>query len=170
MSAHSPEHIVALMGHHFTVLPEEGRLVWKTPPKHHPRLAGKDAGRASVSQSGKPYIQIKLDGRVYRRSHLIFLWVHRRFPRPLVDHIDGNSVNDRAANLREATATQNAWNHKFRRKAAALPMGIRRLPSGRFQARIACNGRKISIGVLDSEQAAQTAYAAARTELFGEFA
>lgn len=154
----------------FEVRPEEGRLIWRDPPKTHPRLLGRDAGRASRSGSGKIYVQIKIAGRTYRRGRLIYLWVHGRLPAPCVDHIDGISTNDSIANLREASIEQNARNHKRRAKRSAHPMGVRRLPSGRFQSRITCSGRLITLGTFDCERRAKSAYDKARSELFGEFA
>lgn len=156
--------------HIFTVDLAEGKLFWHRPPGNHSRLFGREAGSPRSSGSGKLYWHIKIGGRAYKRSHLIFAWVNGRMPSPCVDHIDGNSLNDRPANLREATALQNAWNHKKRARRIDLPMGVRRLASGRFQARIALEGRQIHLGAFDTPQQAAAAYQTKRGELYGEFA
>lgn len=149
---------------------DAGRLFWAVAPRTHPRLLGTEAGSARASHSGKSYWHIKIGGVPFKRSHLIFCLVHGHFPSPCCDHIDGDSLNDRPGNLREATPTQNAWNHKRRARRIALPMGVRVTGSGRFQARITQNGQQIHLGVYDTPEEARALYLAKRRELFREFA
>ncbi len=147
-----------------------GRCYWRDATKYHPRLNGTEAGNPRPSQSGKSYWIVKINGAPYRRSQLILMVASGRWPDETVDHINGDSLDDRAANLRHASITQNSWNHKTRLKKADLPMGVRRAPSGRFQARIAHNGRSMSLGVFNEASAAHAAYLSARVTYFGEFA
>lgn len=151
-------------------LSEDGTLVWKAPPKFHPDLIGQSAGALTPSRHGKSYWNVQINGRKVKRSRIVFCLTTGRWPTDQIDHIDGNSLNDNPCNLREATATQNAWNHKGRRKASPLPMGVRQAKSGRFVARIAVNKRKLTIGSFDTIEAAQSAYRLARAVNFGEFA
>jgi len=149
---------------------EEGRIFWRLPPKNHARLLGSEAGCARVSASGKAYWHVKIDGRAYKRANLIFCAVYGRWPSPLCDHKDGDSLNDRPGNLREATVLQNAWNHKHRARRIDLPMGVRHMASGRFEARIGHCGKQVHLGAYDTPQQAAEIYAAKRKELFGEYA
>lgn len=150
---------------------EAGIAVWIDATKQHAGLNGKEAGTPRMNQSGKQYWHIKIDGRPFKRSHLVFLVANGRWPEPQVDHIDGNSLNDRLDNLREVTTTQNAWNHKGRTKSSDLPMGVRLVAkSGRFQARIACNKQMHHLGAYDTPEQAHAAYQTKRKELFGEYA
>lgn len=165
-----PIAVRTILAHRFDVDAKAGTLVWRTPPKTHPRMLGKPAGSVWRSATGKLYCYVKIDGRAYKRGWLIFLWEKARWPSPMLDHRDGNSLNDRIGNLREATGEQNAWNHKRRAKRAPEPMGVRRLPSGRFTARIAHKKRQITIGSFDTESDARHAYLKKRKELFHEFA
>lgn len=87
-----------------------------------------------------------------------------------IDHINGNSLDDRAINLRDVTPTQNAWNHKGRARTIALPMGVRHVASGRFQARIAVNKKMIHLGAYDTPEQAALVYQQKRKEYFGEYA
>jgi len=148
---------------------ETGICTWRDATKYHRPLVGCLAGHAQAKNSGKTYWLIKLNGHPYRRAQLVLTVATGRWPTETVDHIDGNSLNDRAANLRHATIMQNAWNHKRRAKKADTPMGVRRLPSGRFQARIAVNKQQQIIGVFDTVQAAEAAYMQARKENYGAF-
>jgi hypothetical protein len=162
--------VLAWMRGRFNVDPKRGLLRWRLPPANHPRLMGLEAGSFSRSRNGKVYCVVKMDRVALKRGRLIFLWVHSRWPQPCLDHIDGNSINDSIANLREATVTQNSWNHKGRKKASPLPMGVRSLTPGRFQARLAVNKTMLHLGVYDSAAKASAAYQRKRREVYGEFA
>lgn len=149
---------------------ERGLVYWVDATKYHPNLAGEEAGFPRPTASGKHYWWIKVDGVAINRSHIVFLFHTGRWPVDLIDHANGDSLDDRIANLREATVHQNAQNHKRRSKKSRTPMGVRKIPSGRYQARITFFGRLISIGSFDTEEQAQIAYRQKRKELFNEFA
>ena len=153
----------------FTVDVDAGRMFWKAPPKNHSELLGIEAGAARPNR-GKSYWVVKIDAKAYKRGRLIFLVAHGRLPSPCIDHINGDSLNDRLINLREATITQNAWNHKKRKRRIALPMGVRSLSSGRYQARIAVNKKMNYLGIFDTPEDASVIYQQARAQYFGEFA
>lgn len=166
----SPTEILAWMQASFSVDADRGILVWKEPPRVHPRMIGKEAGSLRSNHNGKLYCHVRHARRAFKRSWLIFLWVHRRWPTDCIDHIDGNSTNDAIGNLREATATQNAWNHKRRARRIALPMGVRLMGSGRYEARISYHKKQIHLGAFETPEAAHTAYVAKRKELYREYA
>lgn len=145
-----------------------GTCRWRNPPKHHPRLYGKDAGGARKTHS-KKYWVIKVGGVAYKRSQIILLVATGVWPGDCVDHINGDSLDDRAENLRHATAIENAWNHKKRAKVSDLPMGVRTTPRGGFQARIGYFKKQISLGVFATPEAASIVYQQKRKELFRDF-
>lgn len=148
---------------------DTGEMTWMKPPKWHPDLLGKLAGRAAKSTAKKWYHVIQLNGKKYKRSRLSVLWMTGEFPSQMIDHINGNSLDDRWANLRCASSLENARNLKSTTKAANLPMGVRMLPSGRFCSRITINKRLTTIGTFDTVEQAHCAYLTARRQHFGEF-
>jgi hypothetical protein len=109
----------------FSVDYERGQLFWKSVSKYHCARNGREAGYARDSHTGKKYWVIRWNGKSYKRGHIIFFLGHDRWPSPCLDHINGDSLDDRPENLREATFTENAWNHRKRAKRSALPMGVR---------------------------------------------
>lgn len=153
----------------FSIDVERGIVTWINPPKNHPRMFLKAAGSLRCSRNGKRYCIVRINQRAVGRGYLVFFAQFRRWPYPLLDHINGDSSDDRIANLREATVTQNAWNHRSRRKRLTLPMGVRNMKSGRFQARIACNGRMFHLGTYATPAEARAIYISKRKELYGEF-
>ncbi len=152
----------------FRVEPESGRIFW-TNPLGRSRTHGKEAGTLSTCRHGKPYHIIKIRGRFIRRGHIIFFYVNDCWPTHFLDHINGDSLDDRIENLRQATATQNSWNKKSYRKGSNLPMGVTR-KEARFQARIGLNGKLIPLGCYSTPEEASAVYQLKRKELFGEFA
>ncbi|MBJ9964465.1 HNH endonuclease [Burkholderia seminalis] len=154
----------------FSMDAETGRLFWKSVSKHSPSRLGKEAGMCRVNRGGKRYWVVKINGRGVNRSRIVFAMTNGRWPVPCVDHINGDSLDDRPGNLREATRQQNNWNIKGRKKSSTLPMGVTVNRCGRFVAQIGYCGRRKSIGSYATADEASEAYQQKRKELFGEFA
>ena len=149
---------------------ETGKLFWIQPPKRHPDLIGKEAGCLQKGRENKNYWVVQVDGKKYKRSHIVFYLANGYWAIPCIDHINGNSTDDRPTNLRQATSTQNAWNHKKRARRIQLPIGVRKLVSGKFQARIGYFGKQIHLGSFQSPDEAAAIYQLKRKELYGQFA
>jgi hypothetical protein len=152
----------------FDVYPDSGKFIWKNVSKHHNRLNGQEAG-CSADANGKPYWNIKINNKRYKRGRLMFLFVYSRFPNPCVDHINGNSLDDSIKNLREATILENAWNRKKIKRTIDLPMGVRNTLNGKFQARISFKGKQLHLGVFKTADEAKAVYEQKRKELYGKF-
>jgi HNH endonuclease/AP2 domain len=117
------------------------------------------------------YVRICILGRTYRAHQLAWLYVKGRWGRPLIDHRDGDSTNNRWSNLRRATLSQNSANSRRPRNNTSGYKGVMLCrESGRWLARISKDGRKIYLGMFATPEAAHDAYVAAARKLFGEFA
>jgi hypothetical protein len=92
-------------------------------------------------------------------------------PGAMVDHIDGDGLNNRRSNLREATRGQNACNAKTRadNKSGFKGVSLHRT-SGKWHAYINRNGRRHSLGYFETSEAAARAYALASPQMHGVFA
>lgn len=89
-----------------------------------------------------------------------------------VDHVDGNGLNNRRANLRPSTPSQNSRNRFAHRDGRSKYKGVsktRRFEKS-WRAQIWSGHRNISLGSFGSEVEAAKAYDAAARELYGEFA
>ena len=116
------------------------------------------------------YVEVTILSRKYKAHRLAWLYTYGTFPAALLDHIDGDRLNNALYNLREATATQNLYNTPIRSdntsryKVVALD---RRW--NKFRAYINIEGKQQSLGYYDTAEEAGSAYVSAAKELHGEY-
>lgn len=87
-----------------------------------------------------------------------------------VDHRDGDKLNNRRSNLREATPSENAKNTRLARNNSSGFKGVSKTAEGRWRARITIDRKEIRLGVFDTKEEAAAAYDWAALQLHGEFA
>jgi len=85
------------------------------------------------------------------------------------DHRNHNTLDNRRANLRIVSHTQNLWNQRLRTDSTTGFKGVS-LNRGKFMAYITFNRRTKNLGRFDTPEAAAAAYDAAALRLFGPFA
>ena len=88
----------------------------------------------------------------------------------VVDHIDGNSLNNRRCNLRSCTTAQNICNQRPKGGTSKYKGVCFQKRENKWKAKIRFNGKGIHIGNFDEEIDAAKAYDKKANELFGEFA
>jgi hypothetical protein len=125
--------------------------------------------------------------RVERRGYLFYLRAHvgshryiyfHRFVLQarrgqVVDHINGNGLDNRRSNIRTCSTRENVRHRlRVRRDNALGATGVYRspTPSERWYAQIKVNGKAISLGSFGSVALAKEARKAAEVLYFGEFA
>ena len=89
----------------------------------------------------------------------------------IVDHINGNSLDNRRSNLRLATHQQNIHNQRRNSRNTSGYKGVsyaRRM--NKWLAKIKINGKCKSLGYYVTPEEAFAAYCAAAKEAFGDFA
>lgn len=128
------------------------------------RGGGARAGDVAGTEFGG-YCWISIKNRKYLAHRLAFLAMTGAWPSQIVDHIDGEGLNNAWSNLREASKSQNAQNQKKARsdnETGLLGVSPYR---GRFRARIMVNGQCHHLGTFDSQLVAQAMYLAAKRML-----
>ena len=87
-----------------------------------------------------------------------------------VDHIDGDGLNNRRANIRLCTPNLNQANRAVERRNRIGAKGVSISRTGRrFKASITPNGKKIHLGSFATKQEAAAAYKGAARVLWGNF-
>lgn len=129
---------------------------------------GEIAGRISEEDGGR---RIGLEGRRYWGNQIAWLYVTGEWPSSDVDHINGMRSDDRFANLRIATRSENLANaRRPKHNTSGLKGANWHAKAGKWRATIKKNRIPIHIGYFDSAAEAHSAYLAKAKELFGEFA
>lgn len=92
-------------------------------------------------------------------------------PGMVVDHIDGNGLNNQKSNLRQCTYAQNKQNSRKRKRTSSQFKGVNFHKGGQnWQAYITVNKKRIWLGRFNSEIEAASIYDAKARECFGEYA
>ena len=112
---------------------------------------------------------IRLPGGKYSR-----ILMHRQLIKApegyVIDHINGCGLDNRRANLRLATAAQNAWNSKKRNPRSGYKGVWFAGDKGLWRAAIVCYGRRMHLGYFTDKIDAARAYDQAAKKYHKEFA
>jgi hypothetical protein len=143
----------------------DGELYRKTTTSIKAK-AGKKVGFIITNNRVATTINYK-DYLVHR---LIFMMFYGYMPK-LIDHINGNSLDNRIENLREATHSQNSMNKKLSKSSKSRVKNVcLNKPTNRWKAFIAVDGKQIHLGYFDEISDAEQAVIKARKKYHKEFA
>jgi hypothetical protein len=88
----------------------------------------------------------------------------------IIDHINGNGLDNRRDNLRLATVAQNAWNSKKRNPRSGYKGVCFDKDKKLWRAAIVCNRKRFHLGYFKNKIAAAHAYDRAAKKYHGDFA
>ena len=125
---------------------------------HYDPLTGVLTRRVSVSSNaqagditgtvdGKGYLQVMIDRKNYRVHRLAWLYVHGIFPDNSIDHINGDTSDNRIINLRDVLQSENGKNQTMPKTNKSGIMGVRWYRQrGKWHAQICVNRKRIHLG------------------------
>jgi hypothetical protein len=143
--------------------PTTGVMTWAI--KRGNLYPGKIAGCAyRKERKSGPYWLIELGGKRRKRANLAWFHYYGVWPTKALDHINGNSLDDRISNLREATPKENSWNRPKQRNNVSGYKGVH-LNEGKWRAKI---GNTV-LGRFTTPEEASAAYQAAALQRYGKF-
>lgn len=133
---------------------ETGDFTWKMISKYHIEKTGSIAG--TINPLG--YRKITVCGKTYSAHRLAWMMTFGYWPE-VIDHINGNPTDNRIENLRNTSRLVNAQNHRKRKtKNSGMPVGVRMLRNGMYQARATVNKKCHSLGTYSTKEEAHHAY------------
>lgn len=141
-----------------------GELFWKERPRSHfatdkgfkifnKSYAGRAAGcKVKPRRTGSTYIEFKIGNKVIRSHRVVWEMHNGEIPEGFeIDHISGDSTDNRIENLRLVTSRENSMNGRIRSDNKTGHCGVSIIKStGRYRATIKVNGKNIHIGVFGS--------------------
>lgn len=106
----------------------------------------------------------------HKRSQFLHRFICNLKPGELRDHINGNGLDCRFANLRPCTIQQNAFNHRKIKNTKTQFKGVWKASKNRWAAEIVHSHKRYYLGLYQTPEDAAEAYNQAAKTLFGEFA
>lgn len=120
-----------------------------------------------VGSLSKGYLYVKIDNKSYALHRLAVFLTTGIFPVTDVDHINGIKSDNRIANLRVCSRSDNAKNAKLNRNNRLMVKGVRKLKdTGKYQVRL----NQKSFGCYEDLELAELVAIEAREKYHGEFA
>ena len=99
--------------------PERGQLRWKVSRSNV--KAGSAAGHIHTGKDGRKDRMVKIDGKAYTSTRIIWMMCHHEDPGSLsIDHINRDTLDNRIVNLRLATAHEQNMNTKCTSPSTAV--------------------------------------------------
>ena len=128
------------------------------------------SGRVLCTKHPRGYVRVKVGGFDVLAHRLAWYIEHKQEPK-LIDHINRVKADNRIANLREATPSQNQCNRGVQSNSSSGFTGVAKTRQGdKWQAYIKLDGKRSHLGVFAKLEDALAARQSAEKELMGGFA
>jgi len=149
--------------------PNTGTVLWKHRPRSHfsseaafqthdRHKAGTVAGGVDSSTG---YRVVGLCRKLFYAHRVAWALHHGEWPNGVIDHIDGDRLNNALSNLRVVTQFENARNASIGRNNTSGAVGVSfDKRSGKWRARVMHQYREVYSGLFASKEAAIAARAA----------
>ena len=125
--------------------PETGVFTWLV--KRNGYNGGVNPGDVATNDNGLGYLRICIDQKRYVASRLAFLYMMGEFPKDNVDHISGDTEDNRWCNLRAVSHRDNMRNMKLHKTNTSGQTGVSfHKQYGKYHAYIYTGGKRILIG------------------------
>lgn len=131
------------------------RDIWRGPRK------GELAGYVYQGR----YHRIRLKRVTYPAHRIAWLHYYGHWPEEMIDHIDGDGLNNRISNLRDVQPNINAQNQRKPHKRNKLGVLGVRASRNQFRADISVGDKRFSLGCFSTVEEASAAYINAKRDL-----
>lgn len=149
---------------------DRGRLKWIKSPRNGISLG--DPADTSISAKGTshPYRITGFNKKRYQTHRIIYYLHYKTWPQ-IVDHINGNTLDNRIENLRACSYAENARNSRKSKRNTSGVKGVTWNKSRKkWQAGVTVNKKFKNLGYYESIEDAEQARKNAVSIIHGEFA
>jgi hypothetical protein len=130
---------------------------------------GSEAGWIDyLGKNKQPYRRVKIDGKCFLVHRIVHLMFTGKQPE-VIDHINGQSLDNRIENLRPATKKTNRWNSMGNAGTQSGIKGVY-LDRGRWKALVNVAGNRYYLGMYNTKEEAAEVVNAKYKELQQEYA
>lgn len=127
------------------------------------------AGQVCGTKSVDGYININVDGRIFRAHRLAWVYMTGDRLETGIDHINGDRSDNRWSNLRLANQSSNLCNRGKQSNNKSGKKGVFSNGKGKYFAAAQFNGSRIRIGPYETTEEAHKAYKELSAKLHGDF-
>jgi len=121
--------------------PENGKLFWKNTFSSR-AIAGEEAGYRWTNSSGKSYRVIGINNNKVFAHNIAWLLFTNNWPTCVVDHLDGDGLNNKIINLSDKSRSDNGKNQKlFSTNKLGIPGVYYSAQKNKYRAEIKSLGR-----------------------------
>ena len=145
-------------------------LVWINSNHKKNTRIGKIAGGRHGGRKDQNYFSVRFNGKEIKAHHVVWYLHYNEWPKQ-IDHINGNSQDNRIENLRTCTNSQNQCNKKTYKNNLSGIKGlhfIKRL--NKWAVVIHKNKKQHWIGTFEDKELAELVSIESRKKYHGEFA
>lgn len=142
--------------------PENGMFTWLVSNSNRA-----PAGSLVDGISGDGYYRVRINSKPYRAHRLVWLYVYGKFPDGDIDHINGNTLDNRVENLRDVSKAGNQQNQRraHKRNKTGHFGASEYMNTGKYRARIRVDGVIHFLGLFDTPEEASQTYIEAKRRL-----
>lgn len=133
--------------------PKTGVFTYKVKRRYQIHNVGDVAGSVREGR----YLVIKINNFAFYAHRLAWLYINGVWPEEMIDHINGNKLDNRFSNLRLATRSQNASNTSRRRTNSSGYKGVVKYKN-KWKAQITHKQKVHYLGLYDTKEEAHEAY------------
>ena len=121
------------------------------------------AGLVKQKPCRRGYLIMRIYGIKYKMHRLAWLYVYGEFPVGVIDHIDGDTENNKISNLRECSQRENCQNTSKKSIAKSGLKGVySTTQENLWRSKIVVNRKRIDLGCYKTPEEAHEAYLEAK--------
>jgi hypothetical protein len=138
---------------------DTGLFTWRISPSNSIKKK-----QVAGTKNTNNHIQIKVFGKRYFAHRIAWLFTNGTWPSMMIDHINGIRNDNRIANLRQVTASENGHNQtKPHSRTKSGYLGVSWVKSrNKWQAGLGINGKYKFLGYFDDAKSAHAEYLRAK--------